>query len=231
MAFRLVEDATDRLWALYGSTALSILEEYAGAGHHVETETITTVEGMRMSGLAILSFTPSTSKIIFGLIAPSYLYLLVSHLEKRIYKCMAKETYEKWELIEGITTPAAFSLVKDDRDGLTVTLVFSAIIDGIDTNLQIKFGRVPAYTVHEEFSHPWMNYETETAPMLNGRWDNYAFPTLIVKDSRWLNSFTDVQLLGFDECTHYQLRTLDKTVDVLCDRVPEVSWVEPKIEI
>lgn len=142
---------------------------------------------------------------------------------------MTKESYEKWEPIEGIITPVAFSLIKDDRDRLTVTLVFSTIIDGIDVDLQIKFGRVPAYTVHEEFSHPWMNYETEDPPKLNGRWGNYTFPALIVRDSNWLNSFIDVQLFGFDECTHYQLITLDKTVDVLCDRVPKVSWVEPEV--
>lgn len=31
---QVVEDAADRLWALYGSIAHSILEGYAGAGHH-----------------------------------------------------------------------------------------------------------------------------------------------------------------------------------------------------
>lgn len=47
---QVVEDAADRLWALYGSIAHSILEGYAGAGHHVETEAIATVDGMRVSG-------------------------------------------------------------------------------------------------------------------------------------------------------------------------------------
>lgn len=144
---------------------------------------------------------------------------------------MIKENYEKWEPIEGITTPAAFSLIKDDQNGLNVTLVFSTIIDGIDADLQIRFGRVPAYTVHEEFSHPWMNYETETAPKLNGRWGNFTFPTLVVRNSRWLNSFMDFQLLGFSECAHYQLVTLHKTVDVLCDGVPEASWIEASVGI
>lgn len=44
------EDATDRLWALYGSIAHKILEGYHGDGHHVETEAIAAVDGMRVSG-------------------------------------------------------------------------------------------------------------------------------------------------------------------------------------
>jgi hypothetical protein len=47
---QVVEDATGRLWALYGSIAHSILEGYAGAGHHVETEAIAVVDGLRVSG-------------------------------------------------------------------------------------------------------------------------------------------------------------------------------------
>jgi hypothetical protein len=47
---QVVEDAADRLWALYGSIAHSILAGYAGPGHHVETEAIAVVDGMRVSG-------------------------------------------------------------------------------------------------------------------------------------------------------------------------------------
>ena len=47
---QVVEDATDWLWALYGSIAHSILEGFAGAGHHVETEAIATVNRLRVSG-------------------------------------------------------------------------------------------------------------------------------------------------------------------------------------
>jgi hypothetical protein len=47
---QVVEDASDRLWALYGSIAHSVLEGYAGAGQHVETEAIATLDGMRVSG-------------------------------------------------------------------------------------------------------------------------------------------------------------------------------------
>lgn len=58
---QVVEDASDRLWALYGSIAHTILEGYAGAGHHVETEAIAVVDGFRVSGhLDLLVFPDGT---------------------------------------------------------------------------------------------------------------------------------------------------------------------------
>lgn len=44
------EDATDRLWALYGSIVHKILEPYQGEGHRIETEAIAQVDGVRVSG-------------------------------------------------------------------------------------------------------------------------------------------------------------------------------------
>jgi len=55
------EDASDRLWALYGSVAHKILEGYQGDGLHVETEAITEVDGFRVSGhLDLLVFPDGT---------------------------------------------------------------------------------------------------------------------------------------------------------------------------
>ena len=44
---------------------------------------------------------------------------------------MTIEEHEKWEPVEGITTPVARAEVKEDREGLAVTLVFSEIVDGL----------------------------------------------------------------------------------------------------
>lgn len=44
------EDAVDRLWALYGSLAHKILEGNQAEGHHVETEAIAEIGGVRISG-------------------------------------------------------------------------------------------------------------------------------------------------------------------------------------
>lgn len=58
---RVEEDASDRLWALYGSLAHQILEGYQGEGHHVETEAIAEVGGLRVSGhLDLLVFPDGT---------------------------------------------------------------------------------------------------------------------------------------------------------------------------
>lgn len=45
-----VEDASERLWPLYGTLMHSILEQFAGEGEHVETEAIAQINGVRISG-------------------------------------------------------------------------------------------------------------------------------------------------------------------------------------
>jgi hypothetical protein len=144
---------------------------------------------------------------------------------------MELEHYEKWEPVEGIMTPASRAWIRDDYEGLTVTLIFSKIIDGLDKELEIWFGRVPAYTVHEEFVHPWNTYGSEPAPKLDkGQWDNYNFPLRVVKNSVWLRSFSEIQLIHYPDSIHYNFVTLDQTVDVLCNEEPEVSWIDPLYE-
>lgn len=144
---------------------------------------------------------------------------------------MKVERYEKWETVEGIVTPVSRAVIEETHRGLGVTLFFSEIVDGLDSNLQINFGRVPAYAVHEEFAHPWNTHHTESPPTLDGKWEHYFFPILIVKDSMWLDSFSDSQLIGYPDCIHYRLITLDQTVDVLCNRTPEASWVRPPNDV
>jgi hypothetical protein len=141
---------------------------------------------------------------------------------------MEVEQYEKWEPVEGITTPVARALVKEDHKGLFVTLVFSEIVDGINKDLRIIFGRVPAYAVYEELVHPWNLSGIESLPKLSGKWGIWSFPLLIVKNSMWLRSFSDSQLISYPNSIHYQCITLDQVIDVVCNRVPEVSWVKPK---
>jgi hypothetical protein len=141
---------------------------------------------------------------------------------------MELERYEKWEPVDGITTPAGHALIKDDEEGLSVTLIFSAIVNGLDIDLRIHFGFVAAYTVHEEFVHPWNTYDSEPLPKLEGKWKGSSFPLLIVKNSVWLGSFAEHQLTHFQGNTHYRFVTSDDTVDVLCNKVPEASWVKPQ---
>jgi hypothetical protein len=51
------------------------------------------------------------------------------------------ERQEKWEPIDGIVTPAATALIAEDHHGLRVTLLFSEIVDGGDSDLSLIFGR------------------------------------------------------------------------------------------
>src|SRR5947207_1101844 len=102
---------------------------------------------------------------------------------------MNLEYYEKWQPIDGINDPVARVILKEDHEGLNIILMFSEIKDGIENDLQIKFGRVFAYSVHEEFVHPWNNLQNDL-PQLGGKWEKWAFPLLIIKNSIWLRSFS-----------------------------------------
>ncbi|MFN2533342.1 MAG: hypothetical protein ABR555_18825 [Pyrinomonadaceae bacterium] len=131
------------------------------------------------------------------------------------------ERHEKWEPVEGIVTAAARALVREDHEGLVVTMMFSEISDAPDSDLRIKFGRVAAYTVYEEFVHPWE--AVNEAPKLAG--DRYIYPLLKVKNSKWMASLPHLSLVD-PNCTHYRLLTIDKIVDVLSSKTPELAWIK-----
>ena len=136
------------------------------------------------------------------------------------------ERQEKWEPIDGIVTPAASALIAEDHEGLTVTLMFSEIVDGPDLDLRLKFDGVLGYSVYKEFVHPWEILES--VPQLEGRWERFRYPLLQIKHSTWMASLPNFLLLHPDSL-HYRLLTLDTIVDVLCGKPPEVSWVPPKL--
>ncbi len=134
------------------------------------------------------------------------------------------ERHEKWEPVEGIITAAARAVVREDHEGLVVTMMFSETgDDGPDSDLRISFGRVAGYTVYEEFVHPWDSPQTES-PMIGDGSKRCVFPLLLIHDSEWVRSLSD-RLLGFPDSVHYRLLTLDQIVDVLCNKQPEVTWV------
>lgn len=141
---------------------------------------------------------------------------------------MELERYEKWEPVEGITTPAGGALINEDIEGLSVTLIFSEIVNGLQADLRIHFRGVAAYTVHEEFVHPWNAYVSEPIPKLEETWKGWSFPLLIVKNSVWLGSFSEHQLIDRPDSVHYRFVTLGSTVDVLCGGLPEASWIKPQ---
>lgn len=133
------------------------------------------------------------------------------------------ERHEKWEPVEGIVTAAARAVVREDHEGLVVTMMFSEISDGLDSDLLIGFGRVAGYTVYEEFVHPWDSPQTES-PMIGDGSKRCVFPLLSIHDSAWLRSLSD-RLIGFPNSFHYRLLTLDEIVDVLANKTPNATWV------
>ena len=135
------------------------------------------------------------------------------------------EKQEKWEPIDGVVTPAASALITEDEEGLTVTLLFSEVVNGCEADLRLKFGRVIAYTVYEEFVHPWDTLES--TPSLESPWETYIYPLLQIKDSRWMASLQNL-LLTHPDAIHYRLLTLDEIVDVLCSKPPQVSWIDAR---
>ncbi|MDX6443485.1 MAG: hypothetical protein QOH71_559 [Blastocatellia bacterium] len=136
---------------------------------------------------------------------------------------MGIEQQEKWEPVEGIVTPAASALIHEDNEGLVVTLLFSDVIDGRTSDLCMKFGRVRAYTVYEEFLHPWNRLQKEF-PRLTGKWENYTYPLLLIQDSEWVSWLSDLIIIP-PSPIQYRFVTLDRIVDVLCNRSPEMTWV------
>lgn len=134
------------------------------------------------------------------------------------------ERHERWEPVEGIVTPAARAVVNEDHEGLVITMIFSEVVDGSDSDLRIKFGRVAGYTVYEEFVHPWDSPQTES-PMIDD--DRFVYPLLLIHDSKWMRSLSD-RLLGFSNCLHYRLLTLDEIVDVVSNKQPQASWIKPR---
>lgn len=133
------------------------------------------------------------------------------------------EKQEKLGFVEGVVTPAARAVVEENHQGLAITMVFSEILNGLRSDLRLNFGRVLAYTVYEEFVHPWGF--VEAAPRLGGPWDGYVYPLLQLKNSKWIASLPNL-LFVHPDCIHYRLLTLDQVVDVLCKRPPEIAWIK-----
>ena len=136
---------------------------------------------------------------------------------------MISEREEKWEPVEGIVTPAARAVIDESHRGLVVTMVFSEIVDGLKLDLRINFGRIRAYSVYEEFIHPW-SQSREEFPRLTGEWERYTFPLVLVQNSEWVSWLSD--LIIPPTPIHYRFVTLDQIVDVLCNKAPAVTWVE-----
>jgi hypothetical protein len=141
------------------------------------------------------------------------------------------EQYARWEPVAGVNAPCFHVVLHDDPADLTVLLRFSAVTGGVDDDLLIRFGRdVVACMSHDEFVHPWQAYDDGApVPRLGGEWASYAYPLLLVSDSRWLASFSDSQILDDQRAAarHFRFVSFDNTVDVLTVGEAVAEWIAP----
>lgn len=134
------------------------------------------------------------------------------------------EAHVEWHPAPGIAAPCG-GVDVEERDGvLTLTLRFSAVVGGTASDLRLTFGRVIAFMSHEEFAHPWMDSEV-AQPRLRGDWSSYTFPCLEVEGSAWLASFGETRLFGRGHPRHFQVVTLDKSVDILTTQAVQATWL------
>ena len=139
------------------------------------------------------------------------------------------ESYTKWEPVAGVVSPCGYIVLHADPLAHTVLLRFSTLRDAPPRDLLLRFGRqVVACMSHDEFVHPWQAHAPiSEVPRLDGWWAPYAFPLLKVRQSRWLASFADTQILEQqrEELTHYRFVSLDNTVDLLASGAVTAEWV------
>jgi len=130
-----------------------------------------------------------------------------------------------WRPLQGIDAPCAAVDLEELGGQLTLLLRFSQFIGGIPRDLRLSFGRVVAVVSYEESAHPW-NDDPVDQPKLLGKWSQFTFPCLEVRNSSWLASFGEARVLGYQELRHFQVVTLDKTVDVLTDAPVIPEWLD-----
>ncbi len=137
------------------------------------------------------------------------------------------ESYARWEIVADIDFPCASIVLHADSDELTVLMRFSAVRGAPKLDLLLEFEpQVLACMSHEELVYPYMGHERPKVPTLDGV---YTFPLLHVRESRWVASFPDSQLLDHQraDANHYRMFSLDNIVDVLTEGQVTAKWVPP----
>lgn len=83
----------------------------------------------------------------------------------------------------------------------------------IGPSVVIDFPHVAAATVYEEYVHPWNASDSEPV------WPSDVH-VAIVRDSAWLQSFSDSQLAMYPDPVHYRIVTEFPIIDVICTGTP-----------
>ena len=132
------------------------------------------------------------------------------------------QTFDRWLAVPDVVEPFAGISVVSRGDGAT-TLYLHA--KGRD--LRVTFRQIWALTIHEEFAHPDVDGNFEFPLLTN---NPGAYPLLTVKNSQWLNSFSETRLAAQPGTPiHYQFLSMSYIVDVLSYWRPEAEWIDQAI--
>ena len=132
------------------------------------------------------------------------------------------QTFDRWLAVPDVVEPFAGISVVSRGDGAT-TLYLHA--KGRD--LRVTFRQIWALTIHEEFAHPDVDGNFDFPLLIN---NPGAYPLLTVKNSQWLESFSDTRLATLPGTPiHYQFISMSYIVDVLSYVRPEAEWVHPAV--
>jgi len=83
----------------------------------------------------------------------------------------------------------------------------------IGPSVVIDFPNVAAAAMHEEYVHPWNASNSEPA------WPAEVHAA-IVRNSAWLQSFSDSQLAMYQAPIHYRIVTEFPIIDIICTGTP-----------
>jgi hypothetical protein len=127
------------------------------------------------------------------------------------------QSFSPWILDPKITEP--FGDISVASLGTTILLLSTR--DGF---LRVTFRQIHAMAIHEEFAHPLVDDDDASLPSLpNGQG---SYPHLVVSDSDWIKSFSEIRLQGDGRSpVHYQFISMSYFVDVLSYIPPAAEWV------
>ncbi|MGH7594226.1 MAG: hypothetical protein ACRELE_10310 [Gemmatimonadales bacterium] len=132
------------------------------------------------------------------------------------------ESYSRWHGIPKVETPCAGVDLQLIHGLLSVRLLFSEIVDGMDRDLVLTFDQPIAVTSFNEFQHPWQSETGGDVPRLTGKWADYLYPILTVTGSTWMR-IAEESGRPMEGISHLRIVTLSDTVETCGIRATPLS--------
>ena len=122
------------------------------------------------------------------------------------------EQFVEWPPVKLTISETHLASLSDSEDGLVVVLA------GDKERVRLAFGVVVAFrsVVEEACVEFWQRFHDDGLR---------TAAVLVVRDSRWLKTFSDADLRLYPDLCHYMIVTSEERVDVLCKHEPVVRQV------